>query len=138
MRQFVLDTSALIALLDAEEGAERVVEILGDAADNKAIVSVSVASLIEVFYVTRQELGAETANDRLLTITDLAISASSIEPSSVIAIGNLKANHKMSFADCCVAELALRHGASLVHKDPEFEQLKGTLALEPLPYKKNA
>lgn len=138
MRQFVLDTSALITLLDAEAGAERVVEILSDAADNKAIVSVSVVSLIEVFYVTRQELGAESANDRLSTITDLAISVASIEPSSARAIGILKANHKMSFADCCVAELALRHGASLVHKDPEFEQLKGILALEPLPYKKNS
>ncbi len=41
----------------------------------------------------------------------------------------------MSFADCCIAGLAEQKQAILIHKDPEFEQLKDKITLHALPYK---
>ena len=50
-------------------------------------------------------------------------------------IGEIKASKSMSFADCCIAGLAQIHKAIIVHKDPEFEQLKDEIKQHRLPYK---
>ena len=42
----------------------------------------------------------------------------------------------VSVADSWIIATALENGAPLVHKDPEFEQVKDRLSLFPLPYKK--
>lgn len=51
------------------------------------------------------------------------------------ALGDLKSAYRLSFADAWIAALALRQKAVLVHKDPEFEPLSQSLALQTLPYK---
>ena len=38
--------------------------------------------------------------------------------------GRLKATHKLSFADSWIAATAVLYDLTLVHKDPEFEQLE--------------
>ena len=48
---------------------------------------------------------------------------------------HLKAAHKVSFADAFVAATAQRLDATLVHKDPDFDALKGIIKLHPLPPK---
>jgi predicted nucleic acid-binding protein len=50
--------------------------------------------------------------------------------------GRLKANNRISFADSWIAATAKSYGATLVHKDPEFDQLKEEIKLLHLPYKK--
>jgi predicted nucleic acid-binding protein len=52
-----------------------------------------------------------------------------------LSAGNIKANHRLSLADAFIAATALQTGATLVHKDPEFEQLNKVIRLEKLPYK---
>jgi predicted nucleic acid-binding protein len=47
----------------------------------------------------------------------------------------MKAEQRMSLADCMVAAYAVRADAILMHKDPEYESLKGFLRTEELPYK---
>ena len=50
--------------------------------------------------------------------------------------GRLKANNRISFADSWIAATAKSYDATLVHKDPEFDQLKEEIKLLHLPYKK--
>ncbi|MHB8167515.1 MAG: PIN domain-containing protein [Sulfuricella sp.] len=47
---------------------------------------------------------------------------------------SIKAVHPLSLADAWIAASALELGATLVHKDPEFESLPGLIE-ERLPYK---
>ena len=47
----------------------------------------------------------------------------------------VKAAHKVSFADSFVVAAALRLNATLVHKDPEFASIAGPLKQEMLPPK---
>lgn len=47
---------------------------------------------------------------------------------------SVKATHALSVADAWIAATALELSATLVHKDPEFEQLP-LLNEERLPYK---
>jgi len=49
--------------------------------------------------------------------------------------GALKAKHHMSVADAWIAALAQARNATLVHKDPEFEQVEATIKVLRLPYK---
>ncbi|MEA3356768.1 MAG: PIN domain-containing protein [Candidatus Bipolaricaulota bacterium] len=47
----------------------------------------------------------------------------------------MKALYKLSLADAWIIATALREQAQLVHKDPEFEQVKERVHLLSLPYK---
>jgi len=58
-----------------------------------------------------------------------------MDESTVLTAGRLKAEHRVSFADALIAAFALRTGAILVHKDPEYDALDGVLDMERLPYK---
>ena len=49
--------------------------------------------------------------------------------------GELKAKHRLSVADAWIAALAQERNATLVHKDPEFEQVEATVKALKLPYK---
>jgi predicted nucleic acid-binding protein len=52
-----------------------------------------------------------------------------------LAAARIKASHKLSVADAWIAATAERLGATLVHKDPEFEALAGSIRLQALPPK---
>ena len=45
------------------------------------------------------------------------------------------ASLRLSVADAWIAATAQRLGAVLVHKDPEFEQVRNAVSLRALPYK---
>ena len=51
--------------------------------------------------------------------------------------GKLKAAHRLSVADAWIAALVAEQDATLVHKDPEFEQVESTIRALKLPYKAN-
>ena len=56
-------------------------------------------------------------------------------PAVGIEAAEIKAGYRLSVADAWIAALAKVHGAVLVHKDPEFEQVGSILTLLPLPFK---
>jgi predicted nucleic acid-binding protein len=53
----------------------------------------------------------------------------------ILTAGHIKATHHVSLADAMIAAFAIRQGAVLMHKDPEFEALAALLPMETLPYK---
>jgi uncharacterized protein len=121
MSVYVLDTSALLTYIENEDGVAEVNRVLLEALDNRHTLYMSVISGIEVFYITYQEQGAILAQERLQLLQDLPIIQEPVRRDDVTGIGMLKANHAMSFADCCIAGLAKQKSA--IHKDPEFEQI---------------
>ncbi len=46
--------------------------------------------------------------------------------------------HNLSVCDSWIAATAIAEEAVLVHKDPEFEQVKAIVRLKALPYKTTA
>ena len=52
--------------------------------------------------------------------------------------GKLKAAYRLSVADAWIAALAAEQDATLVHKDPEFEQIETSIQVVKLPYKATA
>lgn len=136
MTRYVLDTSALLTYIENEEGVKEVDDLLLKALDNEIVLYISLVSCIEVFYITWQEQGKEVAVERLKLIDDLMIIQEPVDSQLTKIIGEMKATKTMSFADCCIAGLAKFKEATLVHKDPEYEQIENEIKQLKLPYKK--
>lgn len=130
-RPFLLDSSVLFALLEDEAGADRVEDPL-----RTEKVYLPWVALLEVHYVSQQERGLDVANGRLALLKTLPaeIIWRHDEPALLLA-SRFKAQNRLSLADALIAGIASQLSAVLVHKDPEFEALNGTVDLEALPYK---
>lgn len=133
MKRWLLDTSALLALRDDEAGADRVETLLQQAQSGRAVCCGCFMSLMELFYRVWKDEGEAAgrlayAQCRSLPIEWLHESTELLEMAAEI-----KATHALSLADAWIAAAARVAGATLVHKDPEFEAIK--LPQEMLPLK---
>jgi len=57
------------------------------------------------------------------------------DESILLQAGSIKAIYRLSVADAWIIASALRMQATLVHKDPEFEQVEHILPMLRLPYR---
>lgn len=129
--RFLLDTSALMTLIEDEAGADRVEQIISQG---RAVLPWPV--LLELYYIARQEHGQAEADRRYALASKLKAQVLwGMDEPILLTAGRLKAEHRVSFADALIAAFALREGATLVHKDPEYDVLDGIVVMERLPYK---
>jgi predicted nucleic acid-binding protein len=131
----VLDTSAIICLLEDEPGADLVEQKVAAAEAGKIKLGASFVSLTEAFYVTHLSQGKPRAEEFVAVIKSWPMDIIYPDGSLCFAAGEIKATHSVSLADAFVAATAQLTSAILIHKDPEFEPLKGTISLQALPYK---
>ena len=128
---FILDTSALLTLIEDEQGAERVDQIL-----QTERVWIPWLVLLEVNYITRQERGEAEADRRYALIKQLPVTILwDVDEPALLTAARLKASYRLSLADAVIAAFAMRMNAVLLHKDPEYEALAGQISLEALPNK---
>ncbi len=130
---WVLDTSALLCYRENEPGAAEVIRLLKAHGSGK--IHVSFISMMECYYIVHQEQGESEAGEFITALKQLPLHVVESDEELGLAAGRIKASHRLSVADAWVAATAERLGAVLVHKDPEFEPLKSSLRLHPLPYK---
>lgn len=129
--RFLLDTSALLTLIEDEAGAARVEQVL-----TQAQVWLPWPVLLEATYITRQELGEAEAEHRYALVKQLpATLLWEMDEPTLLTAARLKAEHRLSLADTIIAAFAIQQQATLLHKDPEYEALADQLSLEALPYK---
>ncbi len=131
---FVLDTSALLCLKENEPGASEVETILREQG-KKETVFISFMSVMELAYILEQEQGETAAHRGILQLKQLPIHIVESDEPLGLAAARIKAGHKLSVADAWIAATAERLGATLVHKDPEFEPLAKLIRLKALPWK---
>ena len=132
---YVLDSSAWLALIEDEEGADFVQLILEKAKSGEVDILVSFMSFMEVTYITLQERDLGEADERVNLMAALPITRVESNSSLGILAAKLKAKYHISVADAWIAALAKERSATLVHKDPEFEQIEGVIQSLKLPYK---
>jgi predicted nucleic acid-binding protein len=130
-KPFLLDTSALMALIQDEPGADRVEYLLTHETS-----IIPWAALMEVFYMTMREKGQEEAEARFSMLKESPAQILwDMNESILLLAANIKAKNRISFADAIMAGFAIRQNAILVHKDPELGALIGFVELEALSYK---
>ncbi|MBK7219150.1 MAG: PIN domain-containing protein [Candidatus Promineofilum sp.] len=129
---YLLDTSAILTLLEDEEGAQRVETLL-----RREEVLFPFLALLETYYITLQEQTEDVADQRYALLKQLPKEILwSVDEPTLLTAGRLKAAHRLSLADALIAAFAVQHQAILVHKDPEMAALKDAVEMEFLPYKK--
>jgi predicted nucleic acid-binding protein len=133
--RFLLDTSAVLTLTDSEEGADTVEGLLDRAVEGSCEVSICAVSLMEVFYVTLQEAGEDQAAHVVGLVKAWPVRWVYPNEEMLLLAGRIKAGHRLSFADSVIAAAAMAGGATLVHKDPEFQALAPDLEELRLPPK---
>jgi len=131
----VLDTSACFALLENEPGAQDVECALLTAKAGRLELHASFVTLTEVEYIITQERNALDAAQAIAKMKAWPLRWHYADETLCSEAAKLKAAHKVSFADAFVAATAKRLNATLVHKDPEFSALGGSIKLHALPPK---
>jgi predicted nucleic acid-binding protein len=134
MATFVLDTSAILTVLNREDGLDTVIALLDMAKDQQHDLYLPFMALMELEYLLMRRLSPE---ETMLILTMVAawpveIPRSTEEWRHHAAV--VKSQTPLSVADAWIAALAILQHGELVHKDPEFERVPGLEMLK-LPYK---
>ena len=133
MDNVVLDTSAWLALAESEPGADEVEAQVASAWLGRVAIHSSFVSLTELQYIRTHEQGAESAARLIAWVKQQPVQWLHSDDARCSEAAKLKVAHKVSFADAFVAATAKRCDAVLVHKDPEFDSLKGDMSPSPYP-----
>ncbi|MCT0198614.1 PIN domain-containing protein [Synechococcus sp. CS-1325] len=120
---WLLDTSALLALRDDEDGAERVAQLLQAAQSGQAVCFVCFMSRMEVLYRVWKDEGERHARLADAQVQSLPIHWVPCSDALLELASAIKACHPLSVADAWIAAAAQQQDAVLVHKDPEFRPL---------------
>lgn len=131
--KYLLDTSAILTLIEDEPGADRVEALLREHGEE---VLLPFVVILEATYITLREVGEAVAERRYALMRQLPCTELwSVDEPTLLTAVRFKAQARVSFADALIAAFAARHGATLIHKDPAYEALGDRVSLEALPYK---
>lgn len=128
---FVLDTSAIFALWNDEEGADTVEHILHSGAP----ALVSFMTVMEGRYRLWKNSGKETSDEFSKYLSLLPVRRIDMTNAIFENAVQIKATNSLSVCDSWIIATAVVTKSILVHKDPEFEQVKNIVPLKTLPYK---
>ena len=131
-RLFALDTSALLALWNDEPGADEVEKIL-KSKDNGVIISFM--SYMECYYRMWRNCGREKGREIYAHLFTLPVERIDLSEEILQTAVEIKATCALSVADSWIIATARVKDAILVHKDPEFLQVKSIVQLYNLPFK---
>lgn len=127
--RYVLDTSAILAFLGGEPGAERVERLLRGARARRFTVLICSISLMEIFYTALREKGEDEAVRLVALVRAWPLEWIYPDEKTLLQAGRLKASHRLSVADALIAAVAKMRDATLVHKDPELDAWRGQIRL---------
>ena len=134
MSRYVLDTSAVLTVLNDEEGVETVLSLLELAHSGEVVIHLPFMALMELEYLNLRQHSRE-GTQRVLNLVEawpVEIKHSTGEWRHEAA--QVKATCPVSVADAWICSLARLLDAELVHKDPGYDTVPDLKALQ-LPYK---
>lgn len=126
---FILDSYALLAYFQAEQGGGVVRDILKKARAAEASVLLSVINLGEIYYIVSRKLGIATARELVEDIKGLPLDLIDADRDRVLAAAEVKAQHPLSYADAFAVAAALEFSATIVTGDSEFKAVESQISV---------
>ena len=123
MKTYVLDASALFAFLRDKPGASKIDELLREAMRGRAHLMMSAVNYGEVYGSILRQYGIEQALMAVQAVSPLPIEMMDATPARACKAAEIKARHKLYYADSFAAALAIEHKAALVTSDSDFRKL---------------
>ena len=129
---FVLDASALVALLKNEDGADKVAAVYTQAECGEAELIMNRVNLLEVYYGFYHDKGKEYAENILDGVAHSIVSISEFDKELFPIAGRLKASFRISLADSIALAQAIAVDGELLTADHhEFDCIDG---IEPVRF----
>ncbi len=129
MANKVLDSYALMAFFEDEQGADIVRDLILKAEENRVNLIISVVNLGEVWYSIARTNSPEVADQYIGEINGMAIEIVDADWQLTHQAAAFKVNGNISYADCFAAALAKNRRAELVTGDKEFKTLEGEIKI---------
>ncbi|MHB1194423.1 MAG: PIN domain-containing protein [Longimicrobiales bacterium] len=124
MPRSVLDSFAILALLNDEKGGAEVAELLRSAMGGRRSLHMNEINVGEVFYIVAKHRSPADAERVLDHLRALPLDFVPNAWADVLDAARIKAEHALSYADAFAVSTARRLGASLVTGDPEFRSVE--------------
>lgn len=128
--RWVLDSYSVILFLEREAGWEKVARLLRLGRDAGHPLLLCVVNWGEVYYISVRKAGEEAARRAMQVVDGLPIEIVPADRALTRAAAEIKATHKMSYADAFAAALAEARKATLVTGDREFKEIEGRVKIE--------
>lgn len=128
-KTIVLDSWAIMAFLEDEPAAERVADLIADAAEQGTRILMSVINVGEVWYTVARRRSARDADQTLRWLNEMGITIVDADMKLTQIAATYKAKGGISYADTFAAALAKQQKATLITGDPEFKQLEKAIAI---------
>lgn len=116
----LLDSYAILALLNDEPGAQVVADLLRAGARDDDPLLVNDINVGEVYYIVAKHRSPSDAERVLRHLETLPLQIVSNDYAEVIDAARVKARFPLSYADAFAVATAARLGASVVTGDGEF------------------
>ncbi|MFH1454299.1 MAG: PIN domain-containing protein [Armatimonadota bacterium] len=117
---YILDTSALIAYLANERGADDISSILNNCA-------IPFICLTELYYLVWNRLDKAKADSIYGIVKSWDLPVLLPNERVILNAGRLKAIYKLGIADSYIASFAIEHNCKLVTKDLDYNVLKNEI-----------
>jgi predicted nucleic acid-binding protein len=124
VKRIVLDASALMTFFENRPGAEKVEELIQLAVDAKRELFMSVVNWGEVYYSVWRAKGPGVALKVLADVAQLPIELVDADYDLTKRAAEFRAQHKLPYADCFAAALAVNRKAPLITSDADFAQVE--------------
>ncbi|MGD0567985.1 MAG: type II toxin-antitoxin system VapC family toxin [Candidatus Sulfotelmatobacter sp.] len=129
MKSHVLDASALFIFLQEKAAAHKVGELLKEAMHGRADILMSAVNYGEVYGRILREYGQDRAIATMSAIQPLPIRIMDATQQRAFRAAEIKAKHKLYYADSFAAALAVEHKATLVTSDSDFRRINAVPVL---------
>ncbi|HVY68863.1 MAG TPA: PIN domain-containing protein [Verrucomicrobiae bacterium] len=124
MKTTVLDASALLALFFEEPGAEKVENLLHQAAEADKPLLITAVNWAEVLYRMERKSGAPGLAGAREFARAMPLEIAPLDRDLAECAARLKTAHRLGLADAFAAALAQQKKAELVTADYEFKPLE--------------
>lgn len=129
-KALVLDSWSVIAYLEDEPSGQQVADLIAGAHEEGIPIYMTVVNAGEVWYIIAREISEKEANSSIKQLRELRIQFVDVDWELTQEAARLKSQHKMSYADCYAAALAIIKKADLVTGDNEFKAVEDQVKIQ--------
>ena len=122
--RYLFDTSAILIAWQGESGAPDVRDLLQRTVQGACQAYISFMTVFEAYYVTKRRSGPDRAHEIYHFLRKFPFHRIELEEEILLGAGNLKGKYQLSVCDAWIAATARSRGATLVHRDSEFDPVQ--------------
>lgn len=124
----VLDSFAVLVLLNREEGFKKIENIFRNTDDERIIMCA--INVGEVYYIVAKNRSLEQAENFLNYLQATGVEITIPDYELIIESAKIKASHQVSYADSFAIATAVRYQASVITGDLEFRSVEDIVNVE--------